>query len=270
MSVLLWTTNSLALAAEGTDYTYYFDLYDVEVINAPGVDITYPSWAKPNPEENITDLSYWVYDVLPYPEDRNASKYIVYPKHGIVVPVLIPNEQDQALIAQGEMFDHFPYLEKGALHYFGYDPHQGYGNMVIAGHSSYNKSSPGNYKTTFQALPISREGDKIFVYLKNKQGSFDLFEYTITESYRTHKYDVGILQHTPDSYTLTTYGCYEIGSNEDRWINVAKLSLQKLAHSTLSSDRMHTSADEESSISDEQAYQQSQQMRGKPIKHEYE
>lgn len=113
-----WMTQTFAQTQQGVDYKYYFDAYGIEVLNAPGVEITYPTRAKPNPEQNITDLSYWVNEVLPYAQDRNASKYIVYPKHGIVVPVLTPNANDQVLIDQGEMFDHYPYLEKGALHYF--------------------------------------------------------------------------------------------------------------------------------------------------------
>jgi len=55
------------------------------------------------------------------------------------------------------------------------------------------------------------------------------------------------MEHTPDEYTLTTYGCYVIGSNEERWVNVAKMSSKKLAHSDLTIERMHTSADEQPS-----------------------
>ncbi len=231
--------------SQALDYKYYFDLYGIEVENNAGVDIQFPTWAKPNPDQDITDLSYRVNDVLPFAEDRNAPKYIVYPKHGIVVPVVLPNASDKALIDRGEMFNHFPYLQVGALHYFGFDPQQGYGNMVIAWHSSYNKSDPGRYKTTFQALPISRAGDKVFVYIKNKSGTYDFFQYKITKSFRTDKYNVGIMQHTPDEFTLTTYGCYPIGSNEERWVNVATLTSKKLAQSDLKVERVHTSADEE-------------------------
>lgn len=132
MTIMGLSLPTLAHAQEGTDYKYYFEAYGVEVLNNPGVEIEYPTRARPNPEQNITDLSYWVNDVLPYTEDRDEDRYIVYPKHGIVVPVVTPNATDQKLIDQGEMFNHYPYLEKGALHYFGYDPHQGVGNMVIA------------------------------------------------------------------------------------------------------------------------------------------
>ncbi len=239
----LWLP-TIAQAQEGTDYKYYFEAYGVEVLNNPGVEIEYPTRARPNPEQNITDLSYWVNDVLPYAEDRDEDRYIVYPKHGIVVPVLTPNATDQKLIDQGEMFNHYPYLEEGALHYFGYDPHQWIGNMVIAGHSSFNKSAGGNYKTTFQALPISKAGEKIFVYLKNSKGTFDFYEYTISDSFRTNRFNVSIMEHTPDEYTLTTYGCYVIWSNEERWVNVAKMTSKKFAQSDLSVESMHASADD--------------------------
>ncbi len=239
------STGVFAQDAAWTDYKYYFDLYGVEVVTNPGVETAFPTWAKPNPDQNITDLAYWVDDVLPFAEDRNADKYIVYPKHGVIVPVLTPSASDQKLIDKWEMFNHFPYLEKGALHYFWYDAHQGYGNMVIAWHSSYNKNSAGRYKTTFQVLPISKPGEKIFIYLKNTKGTYDFFEYTITDSFRTNRFNVSIMEHTPNEYTLTTYGCYIIGSNEERWVNKATLTSKKFAQSDLTAARMHSSADDE-------------------------
>lgn len=219
-----------------SDYQYYFDKFDIEVVHNSAVEIEYPSWAAPNPAQDQTDLSYWVNDVLPYAEDRDEDAYLVYPKHGIVVPVLRPTADDQAQIDMGEMFNHYPYLEQGALHYYGYSPDEAISNMVIAAHSSFKKNSKGNYKTIFQALPISREGDKIFYYGKNSQGNYDFYEYTIAESFETDKYNVSILGYdggqTP---TLTTYGCYKIGSNQDRWINIAKLTDTRLSQSSTES-----------------------------------
>jgi hypothetical protein len=61
----------------------------------------------------------------------------VYPKYGIVVPVLIPSYTDQAFLNQGQNFDYYSYFARGAFHYYGLSPEQGPGNMVIAAHSSF-------------------------------------------------------------------------------------------------------------------------------------
>jgi hypothetical protein len=181
-----------------------------------------------------TDLSYWVYNVLPYEADRNANAYLVYPQLWIVVPVLTPNASDKALIYAGKSFSHYSYLENGALHYFGQSPSQGKGNMSIAAHSSYYKNDIGRYKTIFQVLPISRPWDTVWYFEKNSAWSYDLYEYEITESYETDEKDVSILSYNNDGNTyLTTYGCYPIGSNEKRRVNKSILKRTTLEHSPL-------------------------------------
>jgi len=82
------------------DYTYYFDKYDIEVLNSDTVETTYPSRAKPNPEQDKKDIYYWVNEVLPDKNAKNAEMYIVYPTHGMVIPVLEPNATDLKLIQQ--------------------------------------------------------------------------------------------------------------------------------------------------------------------------
>lgn len=248
--VLLWgllTTGvffSLWYTQEFTDYRDYFDYYDIEVVNEPWIDLTYPSRAQPNPEQDNTDLDYWVNEVLPFDQDKDADTYLVYPEHWIVVPIVQPTQADQALINKGESFNHYPYLENGWIFYYGSSPVQSKGNMVIAAHSSYKEDDPGRYKTVFQALPISRAGDKIFVYIKNNQGSFDFFEYEIFDSYATEATNVSVLNQNVSEYTLTTYGCYVIGSNEDRRINQATLVHKESNHSKLGQS-MHGAAPEQ-------------------------
>lgn len=85
------------------------------------------------------------------------------------MPVLTPNQSDADLIRAGKAFNHYPYLEKGALHYFGTSPSRGAGNLSIAAHSSYLKQDPGRYKTVFQALPITNIGDTIWYFEKNAE-----------------------------------------------------------------------------------------------------
>jgi sortase (surface protein transpeptidase) len=138
-------------------------------VHNSAVDLAYPAWAAPNAAQDITDLSYWVNEVLPFEQDKDAAMYLVYPKAGVVLPITQPSYEDQRLIASGKMFDHYPYLEQAGLFYYGESPDYGKSNMVIAAHSSFDKQQPGRYKTVFQALPISRAGDKIFLYIKNEQ-----------------------------------------------------------------------------------------------------
>jgi sortase (surface protein transpeptidase) len=101
--------------------------------------------------------------------------------------------------------------------------------MVIAAHSSFKKEDPGTYKTVFQTLPISDPGDKIFVYRKNSTNAYDLYTYQITDSFRTDKKNTKILAQTTQP-TLTTYGCYAIGSNEERRVNQAQLISTTKSH----------------------------------------
>lgn len=114
--------------------------------------------------------------------------------------------------------------------------------MVIAAHSSFSKEKPGRYKTIFQALPITRIHDKVFYYEKNAQGSYDFYEYTITNSFETVKTDVAILGQNVTKETLTTYGCYKIGTNDKRWVNVGELTKRTPKFVTLSAPVNHASA----------------------------
>lgn len=227
---------------EAYDYTHYFNQYDIEVLRSNTVETTYPAWAKPNPEQDKKDVSYRVNEVLQDENAKSADMYIVYPTHGIVIPVREPNETDFKLIQQGEDFNHYKYLEKWALHHFWAHPAVEKGNIVIAAHSSFTKSSPWTYKTVGQAFIISRPGEKIFLYTKTDAGDFDLFEYTITASYETSKYNVSILPYKNDGKSyLTTYACFKIGSNKDRRVNEAVLETTSRHQSRLDG-AMHGSA----------------------------
>lgn len=203
-------------------YEYFFDLYDVKVIQNDNAEMTYPDWLQPNTAQDITDLSHWV-DILPFAQDKNRNGYVVYPRHGLVIPLDKTSNEDTKKIMSGQAFDHYPYLEDGALHYRGKDPRDGNGNMIIAAHSSYEKSEPGRYKTAFQVLPISHPGDHIFLYQKNSQGTYDLYDYVIHASFETDMYDTSVLAQTTNKKTLTTYGCYEIWVNDKRRVNQATL-----------------------------------------------
>lgn len=231
-----------AYAEEIHNYDYYFKKYSVEVVYSPSVDTAFPSRAKPDEQQDNTDLNYWVQDVLPFVQDKTADRYLVMPLAGIVLPILTPSPDDQTKIAQGETFDHYHYLEQWGLFYYGSAPSTSVGNMVIAAHSSYAKSKAWRYKTIFQGLPISRAGDKVFYYEKNNAWSYDFYEYTITDSFETDKYNTAILKQDVTTPTLTTYGCYKIGTNDARWVNVATLTSTKKAFVTLTPPQEHAAA----------------------------
>lgn len=204
------------------DHNYYFELYDIEVLERTDAEIEYPFWVAPNPEQNITDLNHRV-ETLPYSQDKNRYWYVVYPKHGLTVPLDTPSMSDINKIQSGQAFNHYPYLEDGALHYRGSSPMEWNGNMVIAAHSSFGKSEPWRYKTAFQVLPISRAGEHIFVYIQNNSWSYDMYDYVIESSFRSDIHNTAVLAQPTDKKQLTTYGCYVIWSNAERWINQAIL-----------------------------------------------
>jgi len=212
----------------------YIKSYWIDIVTSPSIDTDYPWRAKPNPWESQKDLFYRVNEVLPYEEDRDHSAYIVYPTHGIIVSVVRPNDEDTSLINGWSKFDHFTYFQKGALHYYGDSPSKWPWNMVIAAHSSYYKKDAGRYKTAFQALIVTKPGEHIRYYEKNDQWAYDLYEYEVQLSKETSKYDVSILKQDTDEQTITTYGCYPIGTTDGRWYNKAKLVNTILSHSTLS------------------------------------
>jgi LPXTG-site transpeptidase (sortase) family protein len=206
----------------------------IETVRNQGVDQEFPIWAKPNLAQDNKDLSYRVNTVLPFTQDRNKDRYLVYPKYGIVVPVLVPSYTDQTFLNQWESFDYYAYFARGAFHYYGLSPQQGPSNMVIAAHSSFLAQEEGRYKTIFQVVPMSEVGDKIRYYEKNTEGTFDLYEYTITSSFETDKKNVSIMDYNHDGNSyLTTYSCYPLGTNTKRWVNKALLSVTTRKQSDL-------------------------------------
>lgn len=215
----------------------YVEQYGVNIVKSPDIDTAYPTWAQVNPEQDKTDLEYRAHEVLPFGPETDM--YLVYPKYGVVTQVNEPSSSDKALIAQNKKFNHFPYLTKGALFYYGTSPDQWKGNMVIAAHTARKKSEKNNYATIFQPLLISQPGDYIFVYIKNQQGTYDFYKYVIKKSYETTPDDISVLKQTNNKYLLTTYGCSDIWTTDMRRINRAELEKKYANHSDL---RHHTSA----------------------------
>lgn len=193
------------------------------VIPSSTIDTAFPSRATPNPEQNITNLTFRL-ATLPYDQDKTAAWYVVYPKVWVTIPLVWPNASDLEKIKFGNEFNHYTYLEQGALHYVGNAPDQGVGNMVLAAHSSFAKQDTGRYKTVGQVAPLSSLWDKVFVYLADDRGEYTLYVYTIRRSEEIAETNVSILDQTVTEKTLTLFTCYPIGTTDARRVNQAVLT----------------------------------------------
>lgn len=214
--------------------TELFPEYTFEFDPEWNVSYDYPDWAVPDATQTINDLSYRVHEVLPYEQDRQASLYLVIPKAWVVLPILLPVPEDKQQIDAWIMFDHFPYLQRWWLWYYGTR------NKVIAAHSSYKSSDSWRYKTVWQAFVVLRPWDKVFFYYKNKWWTFDFAEYTVTKSARTTMDDISITTQDTDQFLLTAYSCYPLWSNDDRWYIQSRLTREIENHSNLNKKQIET------------------------------
>ncbi len=197
--------------------------YVINSVSVPWVDTTYPTRATPNLDESITDLDYRI-KTLPYDLDKSAAWYVVYPKTWVTVPLVRPDTNDVEKIKVWEIFNHYKYLEDGALHYVWDAPDQWIWNMVLAVHSSYLKNDPGRYKTAGQVAPLSTIGDKVFVYLADTKWQYTLYIYTIKRSEEIPETAVDILKQDVTEKSLTLFTCYPIGTADARRVNQAVLT----------------------------------------------
>lgn len=81
---------------------------------------------------------------------------------------------------------------------------------MIAGHSSYRKSSNAKYKTHFQKIIGMRSGEQVWIYKKDVSGKYVRYVYQVNASYNTSDRDISVLHPTAaDQLTLMT--CTPIG-----------------------------------------------------------
>lgn len=164
-------------------------------------------------------LSHWL-AVLPESE-RVASQYIVLPTQGLVMPVQTVASGSKAYnnFTNGIAEDFASYLHNGAVQLPGVSlgSYGDAGNKVIAGHSSYRKSSKAKYKTHFQKIIGMESGEEIRIYKKTAKGTFIRYVYKVHASYNTDDQDVSVLKPThADQLTLIT--CTPIGGVAGRWV----------------------------------------------------
>lgn len=240
LNFFMWVAFIIIYLFIGNNITHASDNYiselfsnnNIKVVKSDDVDFEYPKRANTSNISKDVWLKYRIDNVVPYAEDKHSNAYLVYPNVWIIVPVLQTSSEDNDLINKWQNFDHLKYLEKWSLWYYGEAPSVAKWNMVIAAHSSYYKSDPGRYKTVFQALPISQKWDIIQYFEKNNEWNYDLYEYEIIASFETPKSNTSILLYNnDDKYYLTTYWCYPLWTEENRWVNQSVLTRMVKNHS---------------------------------------
>lgn len=107
-------------------------------------------------------------------------------------------------------------LQKGLIHLKGTSLPDEIGNVVITGHSSTPYIGRGNYDEVFARLPELTEGDMIDLWFQDKKQTYEVTETKIVE-----ETDIGILSDSEES-RLTLFTCYPIGTNEKRFVVIAK------------------------------------------------
>lgn len=199
-----------------------YDAYDVQFEHSASINTTHPD-SFPDPEELITDLNDLINIHITDQADYNAHAYWYVPKVWVFAPVVVPTIEDNTLIAQWEVFNHFPYLQRWILHYYGNDPSQGPWNMILAAHSAFKWDDTWRYNTIFQILPVLQEWDLMHYYLRQDDESYTRFTYQVQHSFEVEATDVSILHQNEQDTLLTAYTCYPIWTIDNRWVVKAPL-----------------------------------------------
>lgn len=78
---------------------YYLDAFarkGVAVIADPAVQITIPSYIKPDPSGTNMDIAHWI-STLPAAY-QNHNEYFIFPKAGTIVPIVNFSASDKAIV----------------------------------------------------------------------------------------------------------------------------------------------------------------------------
>lgn len=138
------------------------------------------------------------------------------------------SDKEFSRLVSGKEISLSKYLDNGVLHYPKTPGPGEYGNMVIAGHSSYYSQSKGRYNTVFGpiiSLDVSTQ-NQIWIYKKNTSGTYDLYKYAVTESYNAKPTDVNVMLPRFGKKEITLYTCTPIGGLSGRWVVKAELIVE--------------------------------------------
>lgn len=185
----------------------WIDLY----FESDSLVYTPPEWLKPVALEDAPeDISHWLYNVLPYPEDRDENVYLVIPQLGLITPVVSipPGSADFNNMVKGKEIPINNYLKWGIIEYVNSVSPWYRGKRVDFWHSNYYKSDNGRYKSIFANLMALDVGDEVWYYVKQPDGAYKLFKYDVMKSYPTHPSNVQALQWDGDGADALIFGCY--------------------------------------------------------------
>jgi len=92
------------------------------------------------------------------------------------------------------------------------------GNTVIFGHSSYNATNNGNFKTVFARLNELKVGDTIEIKSQNKD-----FVYKIMEKKIVSAEEISVVHQDKTTQRLTLMTCWPVGTVDRRLVVIAEL-----------------------------------------------
>jgi len=142
----------------------------------------------------------------------SADPRLIIPKINVDVPVSydIGNDYDSQMAAMANGVAHFAVT--------GANSHPGQiGNTVIAGHSSNDLLSAGDYKFIFSQLDKLVAGDTIYANYNSKR-----YTYIVTKKQVVSPTDISSLVYTTNKPILTLLTCTPVGTATSRLLVVAE------------------------------------------------
>lgn len=218
----------------GIDYAKLLEQKEIQIIKSERIDTSFhlQPLLNSNTHWSAPDLSTLVSVKLPDSKDHFADAYMYFPTVEILVPIVSPSKEDKEKIFLWKSFNHFPYLENWAVHYFWDSPTRWNGNMVLAAHSSFKKSDLWRRKTIWQAFALLDIWDEIHYYEKINSKDYDFYQYRVEESFVTTPDDISILKNTREA-TLTAYTCRPFWTIENRLVIHAEMIARYENHEKL-------------------------------------
>ena len=163
------------------------------------------------------DASYWIDEVLPYPEDRNKDLYVVVPQLWLVAPIVVVPEDsiDFHTMKSGREIAINKYLQNGVLQYVGSVQPWYWWKRIDFAHSNYYMSDPGRYKSVFATLMALDPGDE-FWYFQRQWSTYQLYRYQVTKSFHIWPSNTSVLQRDGEWADALLFWCTH--GIDGRWV----------------------------------------------------
>lgn len=195
----------------------------VKVLTSSHISYESPTRFQPIGLTGVSEDIAYRTSLLPFSGAQDYPLYVVIPTLGLIAPIveIPPWTKDHMQMIDGKSININTYLSSWVLHYPGTALPGQIWNIVIFWHSNFLRQGVGDYKTIFADLmnldvwPY----DEIRIYQKGENDFFNLFKYTIEQSYETNPQDVEILLPI-EGEELTVFAC--TNGIEWRWIIKAR------------------------------------------------